>query len=132
MNSPLRLFTVTVFLCAMTIPVVAQKTYKINRFVDSVLTLRYWRANIDSNYVTRPHTKWTLTGRYNVTGSDIQTEGKGSDGHLSPTLGAHEIGALQFAIEFMNTTCHYLNPSDGWWWHSSAKDIEEFLETDKN
>jgi hypothetical protein len=54
------------------------------------------------------------------------------DGVLSPTLGAHEIGALQFAIEFMNTTCHYLNPSDGWWWHPSAKDIEEFLGTDKN
>ena len=47
------------------------------------------------------------------------------DGVLSPTLGAHEAGALQFAIEFFNTTCHYLK-LDKWWYYPTAKDIEGF------
>ena len=53
----------------------AQKVFQINRFVDSVLTLRYWRADIDTNYITRPHTKWTLVGRINMSGSRIHALG---------------------------------------------------------
>ena len=44
---------------------------------------------------------------------------------LSPKLGSHEAGALQFAIEFMNTTCHYLN-LDNWWYYPTVQDIEGF------
>jgi hypothetical protein len=47
------------------------------------------------------------------------------DGALSPKLGAHEAGALQFAIEFMTTACHYLGLKD-WWYYPSAKDLEGF------
>ena len=47
------------------------------------------------------------------------------DGVLSPTLGAHEAGALQFAIEFMNTTCHYLNLKN-WWYIPTIQDLEGF------
>ena len=47
-----------------------------------------------------------------------------SDGSLF-SLGAHEAGALQFAIEFMTTTCHYLGLKE-WWYYPSAKDIEGF------
>ena len=48
------------------------------------------------------------------------------DGVISPKLGAHEEGALQFAIEFMNTSCHYLGREGNWWYYPSAKDIENF------
>ena len=48
-----------------------------------------------------------------------------ADGALSPKLGAHEAGALQFAIEFMTTACHYLGLK-GWWYYPSAKDLEGF------
>ena len=44
---------------------------------------------------------------------------------LSPKLGAHEAGALQFAIEFMNTTCHYLDRK-GWWYYPTVSDLEGF------
>ncbi len=47
------------------------------------------------------------------------------DGVLSPKLGAHEAGALQFAIEFMNTACHYLGLKN-WWYYPSAQDLENF------
>ena len=47
------------------------------------------------------------------------------DAELSPTLGAHEAGALQFAFEFMNTTCYYLG-LENWWYFPSAQDLEGF------
>lgn len=48
------------------------------------------------------------------------------DGAFSPKLGAHEEGAFQFAIEFMNTSCHYLGREGNWWYTPSIKDIEDF------
>ena len=45
------------------------------------------------------------------------------DGVLLPSLGAHEAGALQFAIEFMTVACHYLGLKT-WWYFPSAKDLE--------
>ena len=39
--------------------------------------------------------------------------------------GAHEAGAIQFAQEFLNVTCHYLGLED-WWYFPSAEDIEGF------
>ena len=65
-------------------PVSAQKVYWLNRLVDSVLTIRYHRADFDSTYVTRPQTKWTLTGRANMSGARIGTEGQ-EDGHSFST-----------------------------------------------
>lgn len=47
------------------------------------------------------------------------------DGILSPKLGAHEIGALQFTIEFMIIACHYLELKE-WWYRPNLKDLESF------
>ena len=47
------------------------------------------------------------------------------DGELSPTLGAHEAGAMQFAIEFLIVACHYLGLQE-WWWHPNPEDLEGF------
>ena len=112
MNSPARFLAVMVFLCAMTIPAVAQKTYKINRFIDSVLTMRYLRADIDSNYVTRPHTKWTLTGRYNMTESHIQIEGKEDHGHFVSNLEAERKSTLSVGVSYLGLSLNLsLNPA---------------------
>jgi hypothetical protein len=47
------------------------------------------------------------------------------DGALSPTLGAHEAGAIQFAQEFMNVACYYLG-LENWWYFPSPEDLEGF------
>ena len=47
------------------------------------------------------------------------------DGVISPSLGAHEAGAMQFAIEFMTVACHYLGRKS-WWWYPTAADLEGF------
>ena len=43
--------------------------------VDSMLTLNYRKGGIDTAYITRPTTKWTVTARMNVSGAKIETEG---------------------------------------------------------
>ena len=59
---------------------------------------------------------------------DIYVDGKvflcNTTGVISTKVGEHENGAFFFAIEFMNTTCHYLGLK-GWWYYPSAKDIED-------
>jgi len=51
---------------------------------DSLLTQKYERTNFDTNYIRRPKTKLTLTGRLNFSGQRIRTNGVTSEGmHFS-------------------------------------------------
>ena len=76
MNRQTRIFAIATLLFATTLSAVAQNSHKLNRYLDSVLSVRYHRADIDTNYVVRPDKKWTLTGRLNVSGARIMGEGK--------------------------------------------------------
>ena len=40
-----------------------------------MLTLKYRKGGVDTAYITRPSTKWTITARMNVSGAKIETEG---------------------------------------------------------
>ena len=53
-------------------PIVAQSS--LHR-IDSILTLNYRKGNVDTAYITRPETKWTVTARMNVSGAKIEAEG---------------------------------------------------------
>ncbi len=88
MRKPLFVVILVGMLLTGTLQASAQKVYKLNRFVDSVLTVRYWRANIDTNYVTRPQTKWTLVGRFNVSGARIRSTGTDNGQHFETKLQA--------------------------------------------
>lgn len=52
-----------------------QKLQRMLRHNDSLMTVRYRSGNIDTNYITRPTTKWTIVARMNVSGAKIETEG---------------------------------------------------------
>lgn len=43
--------------------------------LDSILTFNYHKGDIDTAYITRPTTKWTITARMNVSGAKIEAEG---------------------------------------------------------
>ena len=43
--------------------------------LDSILTQRYAAGDVDSAYVARPPTKWTIAARLNVSGASIEAEG---------------------------------------------------------
>ena len=68
----MRYGLVVVTLLAMAGKVEAQSIFQR---VDSMLTIRYCKGDIDTAYITRPQTKWTLTARYNVSGAEIESEG---------------------------------------------------------
>ncbi len=43
--------------------------------VDKWLGNRYYNISVDTNYITRPQTRWTVKARYNLTGSSVDTKG---------------------------------------------------------
>ncbi|MBM6993809.1 MAG: DUF4421 family protein [Prevotella sp.] len=43
--------------------------------VDSMLTARYNQSNIDSAYIGRPDTRWTVKGRWNISGAGVESDG---------------------------------------------------------
>ena len=65
-----------VLLCAsFTSDVRAQKLLRLLHYADSMLTARYRSSDIDTAYIMRPQTKWTLTARLNVSGAKLEMEG---------------------------------------------------------
>ena len=77
----LNIVLVVIILLAWTFQVPAQNVYKFTERIDSVLTVKYLKVDIDTNYVIRPSTKWTLKGRLNVSGAIIKAEGQKNDNH---------------------------------------------------
>ena len=74
MNKVTHVLMGVALLLAIAQPASAQKR-KFTQVIDSLLTARYKRSNIDTNYVVRPQTKWTVTARVNMYGSRIKSEG---------------------------------------------------------
>ncbi|MCR4957015.1 MAG: DUF4421 domain-containing protein, partial [Prevotella sp.] len=90
----------------------AQKIFHLNRFVDSVLTKRYLQADIDTNYVTRPKTKWTLTGRLNVSGAKIEAEGMDNGQHFHSEMQANRKATLCMGVSYLGLSLSAaLNPA---------------------
>ena len=107
----LLLFAVLeVLLCAgFTTNVYAQGLWGMLRHNDSLMTARYRSGNIDTAYITRPQTKWTVRGRLNVSGAKLEVEGvelvtpfrseMTADYKSTVSLGVNYLGvALSFAL----------------------------------
>lgn len=58
--------------CCLCQPMSAQGLF---HRADSMLSVNYLKGNIDTAYIMRPKTKWTLKARLNVSGATIKTEG---------------------------------------------------------
>ena len=111
-TSALRMLVLMAILLVATIPVAAQKTYNINRLVDSLLSKRYWRADIDTNYIIRPQTKWTLTARLNVSGARIRSEEKNGEKPIAIELDADSKATLSVGVSYLGMSLNLsLNPS---------------------
>lgn len=54
----------------------AQGLWRVVKRADSLLTARYRRGNVDTAYVVRPATNWTLTARLNMYATLLEMEGK--------------------------------------------------------
>ena len=81
--------------------------------MDSALTSRYNRnKGIDTAYILRPHTKWTVVGRINVSGAKIETEGIDNGLHFNSEMKADYKSTLSVAVSYLGLSLSAsLNPA---------------------
>ena len=106
-----RLLVLMAFLFAAATPVAAQKVNKLNRLADSFLSARYWRADIDTNYIIRPQAKWTLTTRLNISGTRIRINEVANGKDYELELKADKKATLNLGVSYMGLSLSLsLNP----------------------
>ena len=110
-----RSSTVKIFVCIIAcfqgsiVPVEAQSN--LHR-IDSILTLKYRKGDIDTAYVMRPSTKWTVTARMNVSGTKIETEGIDNGLHFKSEMEANRKTTLSVGISYLGFSLNMaLNPA---------------------
>lgn len=80
--------------------------------VDNMLSERYRKGNIDSAYIVRPSTKWTVSARINESGTEIKTEGVENGSHFTSELTADYKSTLSLAVNYLGfSVSASLNPA---------------------
>ena len=106
-------------LSSLGLPLFAQNFFQR---VDSLLTLRYRKGNVDTAYITRPTTKWTVTARMNVSGAKIEAEGidqaatalgsSNSGHHFKAEMEANRKATLSVGVSYLGLSLSAaLNPA---------------------
>lgn len=107
-----RMWLVVVLLVVvggLSLPLSAQNLFQR---VDSTLTANYRKGNIDTNYISRPMTKWTLKARYNLSGAKIEAEGVENGRHFRSELTADNKSTLSVAVSYLGfSVSAALNPA---------------------
>ena len=89
-----------------------EKTHRLNHWVDSVLTIGYFKGNIDTAYVTRPKTKWTLAARLNISGAKLETMGVTSGQKFNSEITADYKSTLSVGVSYLGFSLSAaLNPA---------------------
>ena len=101
--------TLLVVMACQTMPLSAQNLFQ--RF-DSIMTVNYRKGSIDTNYVMRPKTKWTIKTRFNLSGARIESEGIDNGLHFKSKLTADYKSTLSVAVSYLNFSLSMaLNPA---------------------
>ena len=89
-----------------------EKAHRLNHWVDSVLTIGYFKDNIDTTYVTRPKTKWTLVGRLNVSGAKLESLGVTDGQRFNAELTADYKTTISVGVSYLGFSLSAaLNPA---------------------
>ena len=89
-----------------------QKLQQMLRHNDSLMTVRYRSGNIDTNYITRPTTKWTIVARMNVSGAKIETEGMDNGIPFKSEMKADYKSTLSVGVSYLGFSLNAaLNPA---------------------
>ena len=79
--------------------------------VDNILTLNYRKGDIDTAYIKRPETKWTVRTRMNVSGAKIETEGIENGQHFEAEMEANRKATLNLGVSYLGLSLSAsLNP----------------------
>ena len=80
--------------------------------IDSLLSRRYYNGDIDTHYVVRPQTKWTVTARMNVSGAKIEAEGIDNGQHFKSEIEAERKATLSVGVSYLGISLSAaLNPA---------------------
>ena len=79
---------------------------------DSMLTVNYRKGDVDTAYIVRPATKWTVTARMNVSGAKIETEGIDQGQHFKAEMQANRKATLSLGVSYLGLSLSAsLNPA---------------------
>ncbi len=79
---------------------------------DSMLTVNYRKGDVDTAYIVRPATKWTVTARMNVSGAKIEAEGIDQGQHFKAEMQANRKATLSLGVSYLGLSLSAsLNPA---------------------
>ena len=103
------LVSILVCIQGLTVPVGAQSIF---RRIDSLLTVKYHKGDVDTAYIVRPRTKWTITARMNVSGAKIEAEGIDQGQHFKAEMQANRKATLSLGVSYLGLSLSAaLNPA---------------------
>ena len=80
--------------------------------LDEMMTRRYRKGNIDTAYIIRPETKWTIKARLNVSGAKIETEGIENGQHFKSEMEAQRKTTISLGVSYLGLSVSAsLNPA---------------------
>ena len=80
--------------------------------VDSMLARKYHKGNIDTAYIMRPQTKWTITARLNESGATIESVGMENGLRFKSDIEANRKATLSVGVSYLGFTLSAaLNPA---------------------
>lgn len=80
--------------------------------VDSMLARKYHKGNIDTAYIMRPQTKWTITARLNESGATIESVGMENGLRFKSEIEANRKATLSVGVSYLGFTLSAaLNPA---------------------
>ena len=98
-----------VVMSSLSLPLSAQS---ILQRVDSMLTRKYHKGDIDTMYIMRPQGKWTITARINESGAKIEAEGMENGQYFKSELEANRKATLSVGVSYLGFTLSAsLNPA---------------------
>ena len=68
---------------------------------DSIMTVNYYKGDIDTAYVVRPQTKWTVAARMNVSGTTIEAEGIDAGKHFKAKMEANRKATISVGVSYL-------------------------------
>ena len=94
---------------SLSLPLSAQS---LMQRADSMLTRKYHKGDIDTAYIMRPKTKWTVTARMNVSGATIESEGMEEGRHFRSEIEANRKATVSVGVSYLGFTLSAaLNPA---------------------
>ena len=122
---PIRVISM-LLLAAMSSRVLPSSAQSLIQRADSTLAARYYRlGNIDTTYIMRPQTKWTITARMNVSGAKMESEGIKNPAKLMGRYRDYELNfnsyGRRFGFDVIYQDAHNFT---GWHDHEGMDRIE--------